>query len=117
MAGKSCACAISVFGKGIDAPSSSNSVYRLKKHRPVDGAFFGEMFYKAKRNILENDGCIGDSKAWGTVALWAMDPITEAGNLIWGDDKPINETFTFSSQPTITPSGNVGYGLRLGFSF
>ena len=101
---------------GIEAFAERPSIQDLIV-TPVAGAFFGEMFYKAKRGILENDGCIGESKTWGTVALWVMDPITEAGNLIWGDDKPINDSFTFSSQPTVTPSGNVGYGLRLGFSF
>lgn len=84
---------------------------------PVAGAFIGEWFYKVKRGIVENDGYLGDSKALGTFALWAMDPITEAGNLIWGDDKPINDSFSFSSQPTITPTGRLGYGMRLNFAF
>ena len=84
---------------------------------PVAGALLGEAFYKAKRSILENGGYIGDSKTWGTVALWAMDPITEVGNLIWGDEKPMNNTLSFSSQPTVTPSGQIGYGMRLNFAF
>lgn len=84
---------------------------------PVAGSVLGEAFYKAKRHIVENNGYLWDSKAWGTTALWLMDPITEAGHLIWGDEKPMNNTLSFYSHPMITPSGSIGYGLRLGFAF
>ena len=101
---------------GVEAFAERPSIQDLIV-TPVAGALLGEVFYKAKRNIVENNGYIGNSKTWGTIALWAMDPITEAGHLIWGDKKPINDSFSFSSQPTITPTGRLGYGMRLNFDF
>lgn len=84
---------------------------------PVIGSLLGEGFYVAKRHILENDGYLCDSKTLGKATLWLMDPITEAGHLLWGNDKPVNESFSLSSQPIMTRSGHIGYGLQMSFSF
>lgn len=101
---------------GIEAFAERPSIQDLIV-TPTAGAILGEGFYKAKRHILENDGYLCDSKALGTTTLWLMDPITEAGHLIWKDQKPINDSFSFSSQPMITPSGRLGYSMRMQFSF
>lgn len=83
---------------------------------PVAGALFGELFYKAKRNILKNDGKWGDSKTMGTVALFLMDPMTEVTNLIWDDDEQAQYRPTFNHQPMLSHEG-VGYGIRFSLSF
>ncbi len=82
---------------------------------PVAGAILGEGFYLAKRRILENDGCLMDSKALGTTALFLMDPITQIGDLIWDDETA--QKFSVSSQPMISKSGSWGYGLSFSYSF
>ncbi len=84
---------------------------------PVAGAVVGEFFYKSKRNIIENNYKLYDSEFLGRTALMLMDPMTEISNYLWNDNKPKNSSFSFSSQPMITPSGNIGYGLSLRFTF
>ncbi len=84
---------------------------------PVAGAVLGEWFYISKRNIIENGYELCGSKGLGKAAIWAMDPMTEAANLIWGDEKPLNNTLAVSSQPFVTQRGHLGYGLSLGFQF
>ncbi len=84
---------------------------------PVAGAVVGEFFYKSKRGIIENDYKLYDSEFLGRTALMLMDPMTEISNYLWNDNKPMNNSFSFSSQPMITPSGNIGYGLSFRFTF
>lgn len=101
---------------GIEAFAERPSIQDLIV-TPVAGAAVGEAFYLAKRHILENNGQIGDSKALGKAALIAMDPMTEASNLIWGKEKPMNGTLAFSSHPMVSHSGHMGYGLHMSFAF
>ncbi len=84
---------------------------------PVAGAVLGEFFYKSKRSIIENGYTLNDSEFLGRTALMLMDPMTEISNYLWNDNKPMNNSLSFTSQPMITPSGNIGYGLSLRFSF
>ncbi len=84
---------------------------------PVAGSLLGEWFYKSKREIIKNNNTLWGSKSMGKTALILMDPMTEVSNYLWGDEKPMNNTFSLSSQPIITRSGRLGYGLSLRFSF
>ncbi len=84
---------------------------------PVGGAVLGEWFYVTKRNILENDGELWDSEALGTTALFLMDPMTEVTQMIWPEEKPINSSLAFHSQPMLTQNGQLGYGINMSFNF
>lgn len=84
---------------------------------PLAGSVLGEWFYQSKRHILENGETLCGSKFWGKAALIAMDPITEVSNYIWQDKKPMNNSFSFTSQPTIARNGSIGYSVQLKFSF
>ncbi len=101
---------------GIEAFAERPSIQDLIV-TPVAGAAIGELFYLAKRHILEQGGCIGDSEILGKAALIAMDPMTEATELIWGKDKPMHETLALSSQPMLSKSGHLGYRLNFSFAF
>lgn len=84
---------------------------------PTAGALLGEWFYITKREIIENNYEICGSEFWGRTALMAMDPMTEISNYLWNDNKPMNNSFSLSSQPMITRHGQLGYGLTLSFAF
>lgn len=84
---------------------------------PTAGALLGEWFYITKREIIENNYELCGSEFWGRTALMAMDPMTEISNYLWNDNKPMNNSFSLSSQPMITRHGQLGYGLTLSFAF
>lgn len=84
---------------------------------PTAGALLGEWFYKSKRQIIENNYELCESQFLGKTALMLMDPMTEISNYLWNDNKPMNNSFSLSSQPIITRHGHLGYGLNLQFSF
>lgn len=84
---------------------------------PTAGAILGEWFYKSKRQIIENNYELCESQFLGKTALMLMDPMTEISNYLWNDNKPMNNSFSLSSQPIITRHGHLGYGLNLQFSF
>ena len=81
---------------------------------PVAGALLGEGFYIAKRHILENNSELCGSKVLGKIALFTMDPMTEVTTLLFDD---VSDTVSFSSRPTISDSGKVGYKLNFQIAF
>ena len=101
---------------GIEAFAERPSIQDLIV-TPIAGAVLGEWFYISKRKIVENNYELWGSRALGKTAVFVMDPMTEVTHLIWGDDKPVNETFQLSSRPFVTGNGTVGYGLSLSFQF
>ncbi len=84
---------------------------------PVGGAIVGELFYLSKRHILENDRELMGSTALGTTTLFLIDPITEIAQLIWHDDTIEKHNMQFSSYPTLSSHGDMGYQLRLSIAF
>ncbi|MBQ8557228.1 MAG: DUF3943 domain-containing protein [Alphaproteobacteria bacterium] len=101
---------------GIEAFAERPSIQDLIV-TPLAGAVVGEWFYKSKRQIIKNNYTLYDSKFLGRTALILMDPMTEISNYIWKDEKPMNNSFSLTSQPFVTPHGRLGYGISLKFSF
>lgn len=101
---------------GIEAFAERPSIQDLIV-TPLAGAVLGEWFYISKRKIIENGYELWGSRGLGETAVFLMDPMTEVSHLIWGDDKPVNESFQLSSQPFMTRSGNIGYGISMQFRF
>lgn len=101
---------------GIEAFAERPSIQDLIV-TPLAGSVLGEWFYRSKRNIIKNNYTLYDSKFLGRSALLLMDPMTELSNYIWKDDKPMNNSFSLSSQPFVTRRGHLGYGISLKFNF
>ncbi len=101
---------------GIEAFAERPSIQDLIV-TPIAGAVVGEWFYLSKRAILEDDGRLWGSKGLGKAALLLMDPMTEIADYIWGDDKPVNNSFSLSSRPFMSRGGSFGYGISMSFKF
>ena len=101
---------------GIEAFAERPSIQDLIV-TPLAGSVLGEWFYRSKRHIIKNNYTLYDSKFLGRSALILMDPMTELSNYIWKDDKPMNNSFSLSSQPFVTRHGHLGYGISLSFKF
>ncbi len=101
---------------GIEAFAERPSIQDLIV-TPIAGAVLGEWFYLSKRSILENDGYLWGSKTMGKTALVLMDPMTEIAEYIWGEDKPVNDSFSLTSRPFMSRGGSFGYGVSMSFRF
>ncbi len=101
---------------GIEAFAERPSIQDLIV-TPVAGALVGEWFYMTKRRILENNHELWGSEALGRTAVLLMDPITEVADWLWGEERPMSDSLTFSAQPTVTRSGRIGYGLSMQLRF
>lgn len=86
---------------------------------PVIGSLFGELFYVSKRHILENDGKLFNSRGFGKVTIFLMDPITEVTKLFVKPDNKIMEEHQVAlySFPIVDKHGGIGYGLNFSFKF
>ena len=84
---------------------------------PVAGAILGEGFFLAKRHILKNDNQLLGSRFLGRSAIWIMDPMTEVGNLMWDEERPMNDSLTFQMTPTFSSRSGLGYRFSLQFNF
>lgn len=101
---------------GIEAFAERPSIQDLII-TPVGGAILGEGFYLAKRHIVENDEKLLGSKVLGVTTLFLIDPMTEVSNLIWDDEKPMNNTFQIQGMPSYSHKGGFSYGISLQFNF
>ena len=85
---------------------------------PVAGALVGEGFYIAKRNIIENDYQLWNSKFLGKSALLLMDPITEVADWLLDDkDSTMAQSLSIQSYPSYSPEQGTGYKVFVQFSF
>lgn len=86
---------------------------------PVFGSLLGEGFYRAKRNIRENDYEVWGSKSFGKTLVFLMDPITEVTDWIYQDTKPEEKNISFTSQPFVSAHNGfgMGYGAHLKITF
>ena len=50
---------------------------------PIGGSILGEGFYILKRHIIENDYELLNSKFFGKLMIWLMDPVTEITKLFF----------------------------------
>lgn len=53
---------------------------------PLVGSIIGELFYKAKREIVGNDYTLCGSRVFGNVVVFFIDPVNEVINLFRGSD-------------------------------
>lgn len=51
---------------------------------PVVGSIIGELFYKAKRHIVEHDYTLAGSRVLGNIVVFLVDPVNEVVNLFRG---------------------------------
>lgn len=51
---------------------------------PVVGSLFGELFYHAKRHIVEHDYTLCGSRVLGNIVVFLVDPVNEVVNLFRG---------------------------------
>lgn len=87
---------------------------------PIGGALLGEAFYLAKREIVNNNYRLLNSKILGYAAICLMDPLNEIINLLPGSHKKRNSSLSnisFSSFPKIEPNGSLSYQLSLNVMF
>ena len=90
---------------------------------PVAGAIVGELFYLAKRKIIQNDYRIFNSKVLGHFTTFLIDPINEFANLFARDKIENNNlennnlTLTFNLLPSSTKNDRLGYYFSLFYRF
>ena len=101
---------------GIEAFAERPSIQDLIV-TPVAGALIGEWFYQSKRAIKNNGGELWGSKAWGKTAMFLMDPMTEVTEWLFDDTPKSQKEYAFSSYPTVSDSGKVGYKLQFQMPF
>ncbi|MCI9285448.1 MAG: DUF3943 domain-containing protein [Muribaculaceae bacterium] len=90
---------------------------------PVVGSLFGELFYHAKRHIVEHDYTLWGSRVLGNIVVFLVDPVNEVVNLFRGSyerqlhlgRKPDEKRdFTSSLTPAMV-GGGMGFSLRCTF--
>lgn len=70
---------------------------------PILGSILGEIFYLTKRNIIENENMILNSKILGHFITFLIDPINEVMNLITNDKEETDNLFvTFNKKLNLT---------------
>ncbi len=100
---------------GIEAFAERPSIQDLIV-TPVAGAFLGEWFYIKKREIIANNYEILGSQALGKTAVFLMDPMTEVSNYFWPNSSS-KQNFSLASQPFISNTGKLGYGISFSYNF
>lgn len=86
---------------------------------PVCGSIIGELFYKAKRHIVEHDYRLLGNKPLGYVAAFLCDPVNEFLGYFRGNDAHSwtqRHTTTLVSQFSLQPDGMGGQAPTLGVS-
>ena len=88
---------------------------------PVVGSMIGELFYRAKRHIVEHDYTLNGSPVLGNIVVFLIDPVNEVVNLFRGSDtrrmhlgrdkRPQLE----SSLVPVGPGGTAGFSLSVRF--
>lgn len=63
---------------------------------PIVGSIFGEYLYNIEKMIIANDGKVGDSRLWGKLSLFFIDPIGSTANIIGLKDKEVMGYWNFS---------------------
>lgn len=86
---------------------------------PIVGSIFGEGFYLWKRNILQNDYKLLNSRILGKTMVFFMDPITETTRFFMKKfgKKEKEENIAIYSFPTIAKNGSFGYSLMFNMKF
>lgn len=85
---------------------------------PLGGAIIGEGFYILKRKIVSNHYYLLNSKILGHTVAFLIDPVTELKGFFWKSPKDgIDSGLSFSSQPMVLPTGQIGYSVNLSLRF
>lgn len=100
---------------GIEAFAERPSIQDLIV-TPVAGALLGEWFYIKKREIIAHNYEVLGSRTLGKTTVFLMDPMTEVSNYFWSDSSE-KQNFSFTSQPFISHSGKLGYGISFSYNF
>lgn len=84
---------------------------------PIVGSVLGELFYHAKRYIVDNDYRLLGSRVLGCAACFVLDPVNEIVGLFCGDHAKITNQrrgVTSALTPAVTPKG---FALTLSCTF
>lgn len=100
---------------GIEAFAERPSIQDLIV-TPVAGSLLGEGFYLIKRHLVENDYNLCDSRALGITVALLIDPISEIGDFLFGEDAEKHDV-AFHGQPLISKDGKLGYYVSFSFTF
>ncbi len=101
---------------GVEAFAETPSVQDLIL-TPVLGAFLGEYLYKKEKEILANDGRIGDSRFLGKTALVLIDPIGALSNLLGFKDEHVEGSWTVGQSVVEKEKGIVTVEPVVGLTF
>ena len=103
---------------GIESVAEVPSVQDLIL-TPVGGALLGEVFYLAKRQIVNRNYYLLNSKIIGITAAILMDPLNEIMDLMIGKHltQNKNQALTVYSHPTLNPYGKFNYQVTLSLTF
>ncbi len=100
---------------GVEAFAETPSIQDLIL-TPVMGAFLGEYLFHKEKEILDNDGKIGDSKFLGKTALILIDPIGTLSNILGFKDEHVEGSWTVG-QNLVEEEGIVRVEPLVGFTF
>lgn len=112
-----CTAISTVFWEyGIEAFMEKPSIQDLIL-TPLSGFIIGEMFYKLKRKIVSDGYRLWDSRTWGNIVAFIIDPVNEVIGLFAGN--PCREgvrrieTLKVSSTPWASPLDGGAFGLTV----